>query len=372
MDFVDYIFEPVDCKTKRTSFYDPLMINNYADFVRNFEKEIENVKDEKVVFLLSAAKTEKEKQAVNSIRTSLYSLSKTTKRINFFDLGNVQSSLLTTDKLVSALKYLFEELYNVLKKENIRFLILLPDRKLVSDFLTSIPEKIFNISDINPQFDLSKEVRMLTSQSKVLIYNLVGAMQFYYNYELQDSQSNEFFIRFGEVKDDVFSYFEPLARESLVTINSLDSVSTAFVQGSCLNSANGFDAYLFSAFSHIEALSPMVRFNFYTSFCNFDKDVTGASSSLLSQAIWLYLNSFHKAVQENPLAVPTPDNIEIIRQFNTDINFELTFYHSTFTGRWWMQMPGLSYVFAVSELEYNNLKKGILTDRIQKLVKNFS
>ncbi len=372
MDFLDYIFEKVACKTKEGSFYDPFLINNYEGFVKNFEAAVENVKDKKAVFLFSTAKTEEDKKAVDSVRTALYDLDKTNKEIAFFDVGNIHSNLLTHDKLASSLKYFFEELYGIWDKENLRFLILLPDRALLPDFLASIPEKLFNITDINPHFDLSDTVKMLTARGNLLIYNLIGAMQFYFNYELHNSQYNEIFVRFGDVKEDLYSYFEPVARESMVVINSLDSVASAFAKGSCLRSANGFDAYSFSALSHIEALSPAVRFNFYTSFCNLNTDDSGSSASVLAQSLWLYLNTFHKAVRENPLEKPTPDHIEIIHQLNTDIDFDLTFYHSTFTGRWWIQIPGSAFVFSISELEYNSLKKGIVPDRILKLIKNFS
>ncbi len=372
MEFVEYIFERSSCKTKEGSFYDPFLINNYDGFVKNFELAKESVKDKKAVFLLSAAKTEEDKKAVDTIRTALYDLDETNKEVIFFDVGNIQPNLITHDKLSSSLKYFFEELYGIWDKENLRFLILLPQRTVLPDFLSSIPEKLFTITDVNSYFDLSDTVKMLTARGNLLIYNLIGAMQFFFNYELHDSQYNEIFVRFGDVKEDLYSYFEPVARESKVVINSLDSVASAFARGSCLRSANGFDAYSFSALSHIEALSPAVRFNFYTSFCNFGDDTTGSSASLIAQSVWLYLNTFQKAVYENPLAKPTPDHIEIIHQLNTDIDFDLTFYHSTFTDRWWIQIPGSAFVFAISGLEYERLKKGIVPDRILKLIKNFS
>jgi len=95
-----------------------------------------------------------------------------------------------------------------------------------------------------------------------------------------------------------------------------------------------------------------------------------ASAKLIAQSIWLYLNTFLYAVEENPYN--DSEHIEKIIHINeNDTDLDVTFYHSTYTDRWWFEIPNTKITIAISKDDYLAVQKGRIPDRIIKILKKF-
>ncbi len=364
MDFAELAFNKIEGLSLRNdSFYVPENIHTSDKFGITKALQEWNGKD-KVVFLFSVSLSEQEQVSNTLIRKELYALENIKRPFLFFDLGDLKIS---KEKAESALTYIFSEVHENFEADY-KFVVLAPSRKLIPPIATAIPEKDIIVSDVNIRFDLEKETKQLNNSGKILFYNLLPVLQFYYNKEVHGNSDYVNIIRLGEIKNDTF-LAEPYFRESRLAVYSADAVSAVFAPGSDMKSPNGLDAYQFSTFSYLAAICHSIRYNVYTAYNHPSDDPANLTGKLLAQSLWLYLNTFTTAEEEDPKIMSETDDFEKFIHYYTDFDSELIFYKSKKTGRMWFYVPGQDFFVAISEKEYLNITKGLVPDRIFKILK---
>ena len=361
MDFAELAFERIEgIKLKDNSFYDKKNIHTSSSF--NLKETLNStVHDSNVVFLFSVSSSEDEVLANNLIRKELYLMEDIKAKFLFIDLGNLNISI---DKAETAFKYIFSEIEENINC-NFKFIILSQSRKMLPALVAGITENEIVVTDINLAFDNEQEFLNLHRHDKVRFYNLLSALQFYYNKEIRNDTYFLNLLRLGEIKNDIY-LVEPYIRESAVVIHSANSVSSAFAPGAEINSPNGLDAYNFSILSYLSAISN-VKYNIYTAFLNYQNDKTNITGKLFAQSIWIFLNSFTNAIIETPTF--DIEQFEKLIHFYPEIDLEIVFLKSKKTKRYWVNIPNSNYFVAISDKEYVNITKGDMPERILKILR---
>lgn len=67
-----------------------------------------------------------------------------------------------------------------------------------------------------------------------------------------------------------------------------------------------------------------------------EKDETGQTAQVIAQMIWYFLDGFYN--RKNDFPVSTDGLVEYIVDFK-NLDYQLTFWKSSKSGRWWMQIP---------------------------------
>ncbi len=359
-----YIFDKLNIEIEeKKSFFKKENIFTDENITNNLINKLEPTENNVVLF--SIANSPEEQDANNIIREYLYKLEPVDRKINFFDFGNVKQEIVAK-QLKQALYYFFSE-----SNASAKYIILCPNRKLLGDIIGSLPKSSLNITDINHSFDLYNTIKELTKQGKIQFYNLAGNLQFFYNINVNQNELNVEILRLGEIRNQM-ERLEPYLRESDMVINSLNAVSAAHSPSSSNPSPNGLSAYDFSYISFLTGICSRPKHLIYTGISENEYDTNHLSAQLIAQSIWLYLNTFTLAKDENPTRDKESSFFETIIHSNTKYNIELVFYHSTLTDRWWLHIPSTDMIVAISKQDYLACRQGDIPERLIKIIEKYT
>ena len=95
----------------------------------------------------------------------------------------------------------------------------------------------------------------------------------------------------------------------------------------------------------------------------------GLSSNTTAQLIWYFMSGFDKRVIERP---NSSDRFTQYLVHLQRFDFDLTFYKSNMSGRWWLQLPAASgmRLFSCAYGDYLAACEDVVTDRVVKCVES--
>ncbi|MBP2831671.1 formimidoylglutamase [Aquimarina sp. U1-2] len=280
----------------------------------------------------------------DAIRTSFYELYPGNWDVTIADLGDIASG-----NEVSDTYYLVQEVLSTLLQKGIIPLIIGGSQDLVYAQYRAfdILERMVNLVNIDSKFDLGNSAEPINNTSfvgKIIVeqpYNLFNysaiGYQTYFNAQEEIDLIEKLYFdayRLGEVTSDV-SIVEPVMRDADIVTIDLGVMNSNSMNG-FTTSPNGFDGREICAISRYAGISDKVKsFGIYE-FKNFKNEET--SAMLIAQIIWYFIEGYNYRSNE----------IDIKKQkstlhYSVPVENEiLSFYKSSKTGRWWIEIPFIS------------------------------
>ena len=282
---------------------------------------------------------------INEIRRSLYALFPGNWTSNIADLGDI-----IIGQRVEDTYFAVSEIVSYLLKNNIIPLIIGGSQDITYAAYRAYDnvKPMVNIINIDKSFDLGDSSKPISNNNyvgKIVLekpYNLfnytVMGFQTYFNsqeeIDLMEKLYFEYF-RLGDLNNDI-KFVEPSMRDADLVTFDLSSVKSSEVSIKQKFSPNGFNGREICAISRYAGISNKV-----SSFGIFEYKssiVDDATTMLISQMIWYFIEGFNCRVKD--------DNFENPDEFNKYIVLveeqELVFYKSLKTGRWWVETLFLS------------------------------
>lgn len=283
----------------------------------------------------------------SGIRRSLYKLFPGNWHVHLADLGDLEAGETLADTFF-AVRQLTEKLI----KQNTIPLFLGGSQDLTYAVYRAYDnlEQMVNIVNVDSRFDLGDSTKPLSNNSyigRIIVdkpYNLfnysnLGYQTFLNNQDEIDLMIKLYFdaFRLGTVTDDI-SAVEPVLRDADIVSVDLRAVQAESLGHMHPAMANGFNSREICAIARYAGLSDRV-----SAFGIFEYIVRAKSTSadmLIAQLIWYFIEGVNFRVDEQVgerqktflhYAVPVDDEV-------------LSFYKSTKTGRWWIEIPFLQNI----------------------------
>lgn len=282
--------------------------------------------------------------APEKIRTQLYQLFKidTTKKI--IDLGNLKQGNTFNDTYVA-----LKEVIQILIEHNIVILLIGGTQELtlpVYQAFENIKSNI-NLVTIDRTIDIIQDSVKSSSESYLTEILLKKRRLFKYcnlghQIYLTDKENLELInklyhdaYRLGDIRADLASV-EPNFRDADIVSFDISSIRQSDAPAFYNPSPNGFYAEEACQLSKYSGASDMVSvFGVFEVNPKFDN--RQQTANLAAQMIWHFIDGFACRTTE----IPSSEN-KSFKTFivgNSDLDYEITFYKSNKTDRWWMEVP---------------------------------
>ncbi len=285
-----------------------------------------------------------EKLDFDTVRKSLYDLYPGNWQSNIVDLGDI-----IPGNEVSDTYYLVQEVLSSLLQKNIIPILIGGSQDLVYAQYRSfdILERMVNLVNVDSKFDLGNSSAAITNTSfvgKMIVeqpYNLFNysniGYQTYFNAQEEIDLIEKLYFdayRLGEVISDV-TIVEPIMRDADIVSIDLGVMNATSMRG-LVSSPNGLDGREICTISRYAGLSDKVKsFGIYE-FKNFKNEET--ASMLIAQIIWYFIEGVNYRSNEMDIK-----NLKSTLHYSVPIEDEvLSFYKSSKTGRWWIEIPFIS------------------------------
>ena len=284
-------------------------------------------------------------QAPDEVRNYLYRLYSGNFELKVADLGNILPGYSLNDTYF-ALTQITEEL---LKKQIFPLIIGGSQDLTFAQFKGYEKlEQTINITAIDSVFDLGNpedEINHKSYLGKIILYQPNYLFNFsnvgYQSYLVSQSSvemMNKLFFevyRLGELRDNI-QESEPIIRHADMITVDISCVKHADAPAHSNASPNGFYA---------EEICQMMRYagmndklsslGLYE--LNPSLDQNGKTAHLVAQMIWCFLDGFYSRKKDYPTR--TSSEYTRFHVFLHENKYEINFYKSNKTGRWWMEVP---------------------------------
>ncbi len=344
MDLNDYFdFALVD-NTKR-DYLNPKNQLLKEVFLHSEDNPIKNVDDFNIAIIgVYSDEHDIGKSALDQLRSDLYSLSLFEKTPKIIDLGNIKQGKTQNDTIIGLRDVLVE-----LLTSNV-FPIIIGPAELVQyasykayqvigekiNFV-SIDSKI-NISENRADNQKSALWRILVEEKDSLFaFSNIGYQSHFVSPNITKflSEQSHFAYRLGYIKSNL-NEVEPILRDTDMLGLNISSIRQSDAFGQKSASPNGFYGEEICQLARYGGMSTKL-----SSFGIYDfvpeNDFNQQTSNLIAQIIWYFISGFNYKVYENPIE----DNNHC-KKFIVNLDtfeYEIVFYKSEKTDRWWMEVP---------------------------------
>lgn len=276
----------------------------------------------------------------NEVRQAFYSLSFQFKHLSIVDLGNLRKT--TVDVLTPVVKELLDA--------NIIPIIIGEQQNLTTAQYQAyhLREQLVNMVLVDKSIDFTfNKVRARRGQyflnkilgqekSYLLHLSLIGYQKHFVNPRaLQLFQEQQFeYIRLGHIKDNMIE-LEPIIRDADFLSFDMSTVRQSDAPASIFPSPSGLFAEQACKIAHYAGLSDKLSSIGFYNF-QYSTDRNAQTAHLIAQMIWYFLDGFANRKGDYPLN--QSDLVEYVVDFKTS-NYQISFWKSTRSDRWWMQVP---------------------------------
>jgi len=317
--------------------------------------------------------------APDAIRYFLYQLFNPAKNLKIVDLGNVivsNNENNNTNELTSILSYLFQQQKTV---------ILLGGNQLHTYSAFKAYEKnnaIINITAIDSKFDLGIHTEGITEHNYLgkIIETNNGTLFNYTNigYQSYFVSKNEYELihklffdtyRLGQMRENI-AELEPVLRDTNFVSFDLSAIRQSDSPAQLQQSPNGLYGEEACQISRYCGLSD--NLNCFALFgLSPELDINNQSAHLAAQIIWYFIEGFNNRKNEIP-TLKSENFQKFIVKFNKYFDI-LTFFKSTLTNRWWLQIPYQTHqkdkmIISCSYTDYLNATNNDIPDRLWKII----
>lgn len=285
------------------------------------------------------------KLAPDAVREYLYKLYDTGFRGNIADLGNINAGHSTDDTF-----FALRSTVDYLIRKNIIPVIIGGSQDLTyAQFLGYKDlEQTINITAVDSTFDLGNPDEDITSHSylgKIILhqpnylfnYSNIGYQTYLVDQNSLQMMNRLYFdaYRLGQVRDKI-EEAEPVIRQSDMITFDISSIKHSDAPANPNASPNGFyseEACQIMRYAGMnDKLSSIGIYELNPKF-----DESGKTAHLAAQMIWCFFDGFYNRKNDFPSRT-NPDYIRFHVVLQDD-KYEINFYKSKKSDRWWMEIP---------------------------------
>jgi arginase family enzyme len=282
--------------------------------------------------------------APGKIRAKLHQLYKIKDNIKILDLGNIKQGNTFPDTYVA-----LKEVLQFLISNNIVTILIGGSQELTIpafQVIESQQSKI-NLTTIDRTIDIIKDSVETTAESyltellfrkrKLFRYYNLGHQLHLTDYVNTDLISKLYHdaLRLGEIRSNI-TQVEPILRDSDIVSFDISAVRQSDAPGFFNPSPSGFSSEEACQLAKYSGLSD--RANVFGLFeTNPKYDTRDQTSDLAAQVIWYFLDGFSCRKPEFPES--ENKNFKTFIVGHSDLDYEITFYKSLVSERWWMEIP---------------------------------
>lgn len=283
--------------------------------------------------------------APNQVRKHLYKLFQPAIPISVVDLGNINAGF-TIEDTYFALSAAVKELV----KNNIVPIIIGGGQDLTYANYKAYEEleQVVNIVSIDSKFDLGEMNQELDSQSylsKIILhkpnylfnYSNIGYQTYFVDKNAVELMSKLFFDthRLGYVRSNM-EEVEPIVRNADIVSFDISCIRYSDAPGNANATPNGFHGEEACQIARYAGMSDKLSsIGFYELNPSADKD--GQTAHLVAQMIWYFLEGFSNRKKDFPIG--SRGDFTKYRVFIQNNKYEIVFYKSPKSDRWWMDVP---------------------------------
>lgn len=284
-------------------------------------------------------------KAPDYIRNKLYQLYASKPNTNIADLGNIRNGQSVNDTYVA-----LSEIMAILFEYNIVPIIIGGSQDLTFAMYKAYEKikRVINIVSVDSRFDIGSEEQEIDSQAYVnklilqqpnYLFNFtnLGYQTYFVEQDSIELMKNLFFdtYRLGNVRADM-QEVEPVMRNADMVSIDAGAVKQSDMPANFFASPNGFagdEICQITRYAGISDKLTSVGFFEYNPLL----DSNWQSAGLISQMIWYFIEGFYNRKNDYPNI--TKDHF--IKYFVSiqDGLYDIKFYKSKKTERWWMEVP---------------------------------
>lgn len=284
-------------------------------------------------------------EAADEVRHYLYSLAKPAEDMHIADLGNMKP-VGNREELMFAFT---EVMYKLLEK-NLTVLVIGggQDLSYANYKAYEVLGRVINIASIDSRFDLGVDSMPLSSsnwlshivaQQPNFLFNFANiGYQTYFNGAPQVRLMSEIGFdayRLGTIQSDMVRA-ETLVRSADMVSVDISSVRLSDAPGQEEGSPHGFYGEELCRLARFAGMSDkLTSMGFYNYKPLYDR--RGQTAHLLAHAIWYFIEGFYNRYADFPHR--DKHNYKHYLVGLNDGDFEISFYKSKKSERWWMEVP---------------------------------
>ena len=274
----------------------------------------------------------------DAVRNELYQLSFTFDKLNISDLGNVRKK--STSFLIPLVKELIEsKIFPIIigtqpSHALAQYKAFQSLQHLIN--LVIVDEKVAFTLNQNPTpKDFLNEI-VDSRHSRLFHMSFIGTQAHFIapgTFEYLDKRHFDY-IRLGKAKAQI-TELEPVIRDGDLLSLNINALKAAEAPGQNQATPSGFHVEEACQITRYAGLSDKLKaFGIYGYRKGFDRN--GQTAKAIAQMIWYFLDGFYNRKGDFPAS--TEGLIEYIVEFKA-LDYQLTFWKSEKSGRWWMQVP---------------------------------
>jgi formiminoglutamase len=280
--------------------------------------------------------------APNHIRSSLYQLFKINDRLKIIDLGNLKEGNTFNDTYFGLSEVLTELLNNQVVSvimggtQDLTYASYLAFERYKKNInLITVDSVVdFDESRFDAKSFLSK---IILNNDKIFKYSNLGHQQYLNDQKVLKKLDSLFFdsVRLGLIRSDI-SIVEPYLRDADILSLDICSIKQSDAPATRYPSPNGLHSDEVCQIARYAGFSDSISsFGIYD--LNPVNETGKQTSDLAAQIIWYFIDGYNVRKIENPLSGGKDFKVFIVS--HKDMEYEITFYKSLVTNRWWMEIP---------------------------------
>lgn len=279
------------------------------------------------------------------VRKHLYSLFPNNYTLKVADLGNVLPGESVEDTYFAV-----SEIVKQCVKQNVIPIIVGGSQDLTYANYKAYEdlEQIVNLTSIDPKFDLGEAEDALTDKTyltKIILhqpnylfnYCNIGHQSYFVKQESEDLMKNMFFdlCRLGEAQNNI-QLVEPMLRFTDVLSVDLSAIRASEYGASELPIPNGFYGEEMCQMMRYAGMSDkLTSLGLYAYNPIYDQKET--SAQLIAQMLWCFVDGYYNRTRDFPVG-DKKDYQKFIVPIK-DAEYQLNFYKSDKSDRWWLEVP---------------------------------
>ncbi len=284
-------------------------------------------------------------KAADYIRSRFYQLFSWQSNTNIIDLGNLRNGENVKDTY-----FAIEEVMSSLLEHDIVPIIIGGSNDMVFAMYKAYEriKRVVNIVSVDARFDIGSEDAPIDSQaylSKIIMqqpnylfnYTNIGYQSYFVDPELVQLMGNLYFdtYRLGVVRSDM-KEVEPIVRNADMLSIDASAIRHADFQGNYYSSPNGFSCDEICMITRYAGISDKLSaIGFFEYNPMLDNNLQ--SAHLIAQMIWYFIDGFYQRKKDSPQF-----SKEMFVKYMVSIQdglYEINFYKSKKSERWWMEVP---------------------------------